>query len=155
MKALIQRVQQASVTVDDEVVGSIGRGLLVFLGVERGDDEQGTRRLAQRVLAYRVFPDEAGRMNLSVHDVGGDVLVVSQFTLAADTTSGNRPSFTPAAEPGTGLTLYECFAGEIRASLGRVQTGRFGADMQVALLNDGPVTFLLSIPPERGCTAGR
>lgn len=143
MKALLQRVRHASVDVDGERVGDIGRGLLVFLGVERGDDEAKCRRLAERVLAYRVFPDEAGKMNRSVADIDGDVLVVSQFTLAADTAGGNRPSFTPAAPPDLGRSLYEQFVAEVRAARGRVATGRFGADMQVGLLNDGPVTFLL------------
>jgi len=145
MKALLQRVRHAAVDVGGERVGEIGAGLLVFLGVERGDDEAKCRRLAQRVLAYRVFSDEAGKMNRSVTDVGGEVLVVSQFTLAADTGGGNRPSFTPAAPPETGQALYALFTREIAAGLGRVSTGRFGADMQVSLLNDGPVTFLLEI----------
>lgn len=145
MKALLQRVRHASVDVAGERVGEIGAGLLVFLGVERGDDEVKCRRLAQRVLAYRVFSDEAGKMNRSVTDVGGEVLVVSQFTLAADTGGGNRPSFTPAAPPETGRALYDVFVAEIAAAPGKVATGRFGADMQVSLLNDGPVTFLLEI----------
>lgn len=145
MKALIQRVRHASVDVDGERVGEIAAGLLVFLGVERGDDEAKCRRLAQRVLNYRVFADVAGKMNRSVVDVAGEVLVVSQFTLAADTGSGNRPSFTPAAPPEAGSALYELFAAEIALKIGRVATGRFGSDMQVSLLNDGPVTFLLEI----------
>lgn len=143
MKALLQRVSHASVEVDGETVGRIGRGLLVLLGVERDDDEACCRRLVERVLAYRVFPDAAGKMNLSVTDIDGEVLVVSQFTLAADTGGGNRPSFTPAAPPGPGRSLYEQFVAGIRAGRGQVQTGRFGADMQVSLVNDGPVTFLL------------
>lgn len=145
MKALIQRVRHASVDVAGERVGEIGVGLLVLLGVERGDDEAKCRRLAQRVLAYRVFADDAGKMNRSVTDIGGEVLVVSQFTLAADTGGGNRPSFTPAAPPDTGRVLYELFVAEVALKIGRAATGSFGADMQVSLLNDGPVTFLLEI----------
>lgn len=144
MKALIQRVRQASVTVDDQVVGRIERGLLVFLGVEKDDGEVQAARLAERVLSYRVFPDEAGKMNRSLCDVDGGLLVVSQFTLAADTDSGNRPSFTPAAAPDVARSLYEHFVVSARSRCARVETGRFAADMQVALVNDGPVTFLLS-----------
>lgn len=146
MKVLVQRVARAAVDVGAERVGEIRRGLLVFVGVERGDDEAKCIRLAERVLNYRVFADEAGRMNRSVCDIDGDVLVVSQFTLAADTGGGNRPSFTPAATPDIGRALYERFVAEVQSRRGRVQTGRFGADMQVSLVNDGPVTFLLSIP---------
>ncbi|MFZ5724469.1 MAG: D-aminoacyl-tRNA deacylase [Pseudomonadota bacterium] len=145
MKALLQRVREASVQVDGETVGRIGPGLLVFLGVERGDDDAKGRRLAERVLAYRVFADEAGKMNRSVTDIDGGVLVVSQFTLAADTTGGNRPSFTPAAPPDLGRSLYEQFVAAVRARRGHCETGRFGADMKVSLVNDGPVTFLLQI----------
>lgn len=145
MKALIQRVRSASVDVDGERVGEIGQGLLVLLGVERGDDVAKCTRLAERVLAYRVFADEAGRMNRSVADIDGGVLVVSQFTLVADTGGGNRPSFTPAAPPDLGRSLYDHFVAEVRARRGRVQVGRFGADMQVSLVNDGPVTFLLQV----------
>lgn len=145
MKALLQRVTHAEVTVAGESVGRIGRGLLVLLGVEKGDDEAKCRRLAERVLAYRVFPDGAGKMNLSVTDIDGELLVVSQFTLAADTGGGNRPSFTPAAAPDLGCSLYEQFVAVIRAQRGRCASGRFGADMQVSLVNDGPVTFLLQI----------
>lgn len=145
MKALIQRVSRASVAIDGVTVGAIDRGLLVLLGVEKGDDAAKAARLAERVLAYRVFPDPEGKMNRSVTDIDGGVLVVSQFTLAADTTGGNRPSFTPAAAPDPGCSLYEQFVGVVRARRGRVETGRFGADMQVELVNDGPVTFLLQI----------
>lgn len=145
MKALIQRVRSAAVDVGGERVGEIGQGLLVFLGVERGDDAAKCTRLAERVLSYRVFADEAGKMNRSVTDIDGDVLVVSQFTLAADTNGGNRPSFTPAAPPAEGRMHYEQFVAEVHARRGRCETGRFGADMQVSLVNDGPVTFLLSI----------
>lgn len=146
MKALLQRVRTASVTVAGERVGHIDEGLLVFLGVEQGDDEAIAVRLAERVLAWRIFADEAGKMNRSVSDVDGGVLVVSQFTLVADTRNGNRPSFTPAAAPEIGRLLYERFVAHILARRGRVETGRFGADMQVALVNDGPVTFLLQLP---------
>lgn len=145
MKALIQRVRHAAVDVAGERIGEVGPGLLVFLGVERGDDEARARRLAERVLAYRVFADDAGKMNRSVVDVGGGLLVVSQFTLAADTTGGNRPSFTPAAPPDLGRDLYERFVEDLRGRHGPVATGRFGADMQVSLVNDGPVTFLLQV----------
>lgn len=145
MKALIQRVRHASVEVGGERVGDIGPGLLVFLGVERGDDDAKCLRLAERVLAYRVFADDAGRMNRSVTDVDGGVLVVSQFTLAADTAGGNRPSFTPAAPTDQACALYEQFVSVIRSRRGQVATGRFGADMQVSLVNDGPVTFLLQV----------
>lgn len=145
MKALIQRVRSASVDVAGERIGEIGPGLLVLLGVERGDDAAKCERLAERVLAYRVFADDAGKMNRSVSDIDGGILVVSQFTLAADTTGGNRPSFTPAAPPDVGRLLYDQFVAEIRARRGRVETGSFGADMQVALVNDGPVTFLLEV----------
>lgn len=144
MKALIQRVRTASVTVDGEVVGGIDCGLVVFLGVEQGDGEAQASRLAERVLAYRVFPDEAGKMNRSVCDVGGGLLVVSQFTLAAETDSGNRPSFAPAAAPDVARSLYEHFVVSARTRCARVETGCFAADMLVSLVNDGPVTFLLS-----------
>ena len=144
MKALIQRVAHASVTVDCDVVGRIGVGLLVLLGVEAGDDEAIMRRLADKVLKYRVFPDEAGKMNRSVTDIGGGLLVVSQFTLAADTAKGLRPGFDTAMPPAQAEALYEGFVAHARQTAGvDVQTGRFGAKMAVALLNDGPVTFLL------------
>lgn len=147
MIALLQRVASARVQVDDHVVGEIGRGLLVFLAVERGDSGTQADRLIERVLNYRVFPDAAGRMNHSVLDAEGEVLLVSQFTLAADTTSGLRPSFTPAAEPAEARRLFDYALARARAFPLRVETGRFGADMQVALVNDGPVTFSLRIPP--------
>jgi D-tyrosyl-tRNA(Tyr) deacylase len=144
--ALLQRVSRAEVVVGGEVTGAIGRGLLVFLGIERGDAEAQAERLLDRVLGYRLFPDAEGRMNLDVRDSGGALLVVSQFTLAADTAKGRRPSFSTAADPGTGERLYEHFLAQARARSLEVASGRFGADMQVRLTNDGPVTFWLQVP---------
>ncbi len=144
MILLIQRVSEASVRVNGEVVGKIGAGLLAFVAVEPSDDDATARRLVERAVAYRVFDDGAGRMNLSLADTGGELLLVSQFTLAADTRKGLRPSFTAAAPPELGRHLFEQvikFAHE--ALPGRTATGRFGADMKVALVNDGPVTFWL------------
>jgi D-tyrosyl-tRNA(Tyr) deacylase len=130
--------------VDNEVVGKIGHGLLAFVAVEPGDDEATGRRLVERAIAYRVFADDEGRMNRSLAEVGGELLLVSQFTLAADTRKGLRPSFTSAAAPAEGRRLFEYVVDQARTVLpGRVATGRFGADMQVALVNDGPVTFWL------------
>lgn len=145
MKALIQRVSQASVEVDGATVGAIDRGLLVLLGVEKGDGVEQLERMTQKLLAYRVFPDEQGKMNCSLTDVGGAVLLVSQFTLAADTRKGLRPSFTPAAEPAFAQDLYQQMAERIRAVGVSLATGQFGADMKVSLVNDGPVTFLLDV----------
>jgi D-tyrosyl-tRNA(Tyr) deacylase len=142
--ALIQRVTGAQVVVAGEVVGAIDRGLLAFVAVEPGDTEARADRLLERVLGYRVFPDAEGRMNLSVVDVFGGLLLVSQFTLAADTRKGMRPSFSSAASPDEGRRLFEHLAAQARAWHPRVETGRFGADMQVALVNDGPVTFWLA-----------
>ena len=147
MIALIQRVSEAAVRVDGEVVGAIGGGLLALVCAERGDTPAQAERLLDKLLAYRVFADEAGKMNKSLKDVGGELLVVSQFTLAADTNSGTRPSFTPAADPATGRALYEHFVDRARSLHPVVATGRFGADMKVALVNDGPVTFWLRVPP--------
>ncbi|MFC1452202.1 D-aminoacyl-tRNA deacylase [Verrucomicrobiota bacterium] len=146
MKALIQRAQRASVTVDDRVVGRTGRGYVVLLGVREGDDEAAARYLAQRTLNLRVFSDENGKMNLSVQDVGGEILVISQFTLYADTRKGNRPSFTRAAPPAQAQGLYELYVEALRGALGppRVATGIFGAMMTVEIINDGPVTVELS-----------
>lgn len=143
MKALLQRVTEASVTVDGEKVGAIGPGLLVFLGVEPDDGDAEVDWLAGKVLALRIFPDADKPMNRSVTDVGGELLVVSQFTLAADTSRGNRPGFSSAAPPELAETVYEAFVAALQARGASVATGRFGADMQVALVNDGPVTFLL------------
>jgi D-tyrosyl-tRNA(Tyr) deacylase len=143
MLALIQRVRKASVEVAGETTGAIGQGLLVFLGVEREDGPTEAERLLRKVLAYRVFTDAEGKMNLSVQDVKGGVLVVSQFTLAADTTKGLRPSFSSAKPPAEAEQLYEFFLTEARKAHHDVACGRFGASMQVSLVNDGPVTFLL------------
>ncbi|HET9693594.1 MAG TPA: D-aminoacyl-tRNA deacylase [Steroidobacteraceae bacterium] len=147
MISLIQRVSEASVTVDGERVGWIGHGLLALVAVEPGDTEATARRLVDRMIAYRVFDDANGRMNRSVADVGGQLLMVSQFTLAADTRKGLRPSFSSAADPALGRELFERAVEYARATLpGKVAAGRFGAHMQVALVNDGPVTFWLQIP---------
>lgn len=143
MRALIQRVRKASVEVDGQVVASIGPGLLAFVAVQKGDDEARADVMVARLLAYRVFADERGRMNLDVRQAGGGVLAVSQFTLAADTTRGLRPSFTSAAEPELARRLFDRVVEGLRASHENVRSGVFGADMQVSLLNDGPVTFLL------------
>lgn len=143
MQALIQRVSEARVTVDGRVTGAIGPGLLVLLCAERGDDEAVADRLLAKLLKLRIFSDAAGKMNLSVQDVGGGLLIVSQFTLAADTAGGNRPSFTNAAPPELGRYLYEHFVAQARAAHPEVATGEFAADMQVALVNDGPVTIPL------------
>lgn len=145
MKCLLQRVTQASVTVENAIVGEIQRGLLVFVGVEHGDNAQSVARMAERLLRYRIFPDAAGKMNLNVQQAEGAVLLVSQFTLSADTTTGNRPSFSTAAPPEQAERLCEDLAAALAINDIRVETGRFGADMQVALVNDGPVTFLLSV----------
>lgn len=147
MIALIQRVRRADVTVGTEVVGAIGSGMLLLLGVEAGDTSAELRKLADKVLKYRLFSDEAGKMNLNVQQAGGQLLVVSQFTLAADTNSGLRPSFTPAARPEVAEPMYLQFVAYCRAQGLTVATGQFGADMQVSLVNDGPVTFWLQVPP--------
>lgn len=145
MIALIQRVKRASVTVDDEVIGKIDQGLLVLLGVEREDDAEKMAKLATKVMKYRVFSDDDGKMNLNVSQVGGKLLVVSQFTLAADTGRGLRPSFSCAATPEQAKQLYLDFVDFCRQQGIETQTGQFGADMQVELLNDGPVTFNLQV----------
>ncbi len=145
MIGLLQRVRTARVDVDGKTVATIGQGLLVFVGVERDDDESRAERLLERLLGYRVFPDAAGKMNLSVADVGGGVLLVPQFTLAADTNKGMRPSFTPAATPEQGRRLFEYLVNRARAQHAPVESGVFGTDMQVTLTNDGPVTFWLRV----------
>jgi D-tyrosyl-tRNA(Tyr) deacylase len=141
MLALLQRVKEARVEIAGEVVGSIQGGLLVLVCAERGDTEATGDKLLAKILKLRIFADEAGKMNKSVQDVGGGLLIVSQFTLAADTTGGNRPSFTNAAPPEDGRRLYEDFVSKARAVHPLVQTGQFAADMQVHLVNDGPVTI--------------
>ena len=148
MIGLLQRVSEAQVVVEEEIVGQIGVGLLVLIGVERGDGEAQAERLLERLLSYRVFPDVAGKMNRSLRDMGGGLLLVPQFTLAADTRKGMRPSFTPAAPPVEGERLFNVLTVLARRQHTRVATGRFGAHMQVSLINDGPVTFWLRIPPD-------
>lgn len=143
MKALIQRVRQASVTVDGRETGAIDHGLLAFIGVERGDDEVQAERLLHKLLHYRVFSDPEGRMNRNLQQAEGGLLLVSQFTLAADTRKGMRPGFSSAAPPAEGQRLFDHLVARARAAWPGVATGEFGADMRVALINDGPVTFLL------------
>ena len=143
MRLVIQRVSNASVTVGDKIVGRIGAGLCVFLGVGKADDESMTRRLAEKLKSLRIFEDEQGKMNRSVADIGGEILVVSQFTLYGDCTRGNRPSFSDAAPAAEAQQLYEIFVDQMRALGLRVATGRFHAKMAVSLANDGPVTFIL------------
>lgn len=145
MIALIQRVTHASVVVDEKTVGQIDAGLLVLLGVEKDDDEQKAKRLCEKVLGYRIFSDEQGKMNLNVQQAGGSLLVVSQFTLAADTKKGMRPSFSGGAEPEKADKLYQYFVEQSRQQGITTQTGQFAADMQVSLTNDGPVTFWLQV----------
>ena len=147
MLALIQRVAQARVTVAGRETGAIAAGLLVLLCAERGDTEHEADKLLAKLLRLRIFSDAAGKMNRSVQDVAGGLLVVSQFTLAADTSGGNRPSFTQAAPPDEGRRLYDHFVAAARAAHSQVATGEFGADMQVALVNDGPVTIPLRVVP--------
>lgn len=155
MIALLQRVAEAAVTVKNpdngqvETVGRIGRGTLALIGVQAGDSEKQASRLLERILAYRMFDDGAGRMNLNLLQSGGELLLVPQFTLAADTNSGHRPSFSTAAPPAEGLRLFNWLAAEAQQKLPQVQTGKFGADMQVSLVNSGPVTFWLQVDPVR------
>lgn len=145
MIALIQRVSEASVKVDGETVGKIQKGLLVLLGVEKEDNEAKAKRLAERVLGYRIFDDDAGKMNLNVQQAGGSVLVVSQFTLPADTKKGTRPGFSKGADPKEAERWYEYFSNCCRETGITTENGRFAADMKVALVNDGPVTFWLQV----------
>lgn len=145
MIALLQRVSSASVRVNAEIVGEIGPGLLVLLGVESEDNEEKANRLAQRVVNYRIFPDEQGKMNLNVQQTSGSVLVVSQFTLLADTRKGNRPSFSKAGDPELGQRLYQHFSAQIDSHGVPVATGQYAADMQVSLVNEGPTTFWLQV----------
>ena len=151
MIALIQRVCEAEVTIGDETVGAIGAGILALIGVERGDDERAAERLLERVLGYRIFPDAEGRMNLSLADTGGALLAVPQFTLAADTRKGARPSFSDAAAPVESERLFERFAARAGERIAAVARGRFGAHMRVRLINDGPVTFWLQAAPQNRC----
>jgi D-tyrosyl-tRNA(Tyr) deacylase len=147
MIGLLQRVSHAKVVVEGETVGAIDAGLMVLVCAERHDTEKEADALLTKLLGYRVFPDEAGKMNRSVTDTGGGLLLVPQFTLAADTRSGTRPSFTPAAAPADGQRLFDYFVRQARAKHGIVGTGQFGADMKVSLTNDGPVTFWLQVKP--------
>ena len=149
MIALLQRVTQASVIVEGVTVGAIGAGLLVLLCAERDDTETQANALLNKLLTYRVFPDDKGKMNRNIVDVAGGLLLVPQFTLAADTRSGTRPSFTPAATPEKGVALFNSFVGQARSRHPMVETGRFGAHMQVSLINDGPVTFWLQVKPQQ------
>ena len=147
MKAVLQRVTEARVTVEGALVGQIGPGLLVLLCAERGDTDAHAERMLAKILKLRIFGDDAGKMNRSLQDVQGGLLVVSQFTLAADTSSGNRPGFSSAAAPDEGRRLYDHFVELAQAAHPVVQTGRFATEMKVALVNDGPVTIPLHIPP--------
>lgn len=147
MRVVLQRVTEASVTVDDETVGAIGAGLVALVGIAEGDDASVVERAVAKTAALRIFRDDAGRFDRSVVDVGGNILVVSQFTLLADTRKGNRPSFTGAADPALAEPLVEQYADALRALGITIATGRFGADMQVSLVNDGPVTIVLDVAP--------
>ncbi|MBI0061557.1 D-tyrosyl-tRNA(Tyr) deacylase [Gilliamella sp. M0320] len=144
MIALIQRVKHASVSVNNQIIGEIDQGLLVLLGVEQGDNEQKAIRLSEKVLGYRIFSDNDGKMNLNVQQINGKLLVVSQFTLAADTQKGMRPSFTKGASPDMANELYQFFVKQCQQHI-ETQTGQFAADMQVSLINDGPATFWLQV----------
>ncbi len=143
MIGLIQRVTHASVVVNHETIGDINTGILLLLGVEKNDNEKSATRLLERVMTYRIFEDDTGRMNRSLNDIQGGLLIVPQFTLPANTNKGTRPSFTPAAEPKRGKVLFDFFLQQAKTSSLRIQSGQFGADMQVSLTNDGPVTFWL------------
>lgn len=143
MKVLVQRALNASVVVDGETIGAIDHGQLVLVGVEKGDSDVDVQRLADKLLKYRMFGDEEGKMNLNVQQVNGGVLLVSQFTLAAETKKGLRPGFSTAAIPAEGERLFNDFVNRVRSQYNKVETGRFGADMKVSFTNDGPVTFML------------
>lgn len=147
MIALVQRVSRAEVVVDSETVGAIGRGILALIGVQRGDNAASADRLLERLLTYRIFCDEQGKMNLSLRDIQGELLLVSQFTLAADTQKGTRAGFSTAAAPEDARRLFDYFLDRARTAHGSVAAGVFGAHMQVSLVNDGPVTFWLQTPP--------
>lgn len=143
MKVLIQRVSHASVMVEGESVGAIEKGILALIGIQKHDTDESLQAMANKLLRYRIFPDEQGKMNLSVSDIGGGILAISQFTLAADTQKGLRPSFSSAAAPDMAEKRYDQFVDRLKQGLDKVETGIFAADMKVSLLNDGPVTFLL------------
>ena len=145
MIALIQRVSEAKVVVDNESVGEIQQGILAFIGIEKNDEEAQVSRLVDKVLSYRIFADESDKMNLSVQDIKGSLLLVPQFTLAAETEKGNRPGFSSAATPAKAEELFNAFVKQIKNKYPHIQTGKFGADMKVSLLNDGPVTFWLQV----------
>ena len=147
MIGLLQRVSEAAVSIANTKIAEIDMGLLVLVGVERGDTQQNANRLAERLLNYRVFADPDGKMNLNVQQIRGGVLLVPQFTLAADTSQGNRPGFSHAADPATGAELFTALVAAARQMHSPVETGQFGADMAVSLINDGPVTFSLRVPP--------
>lgn len=152
MIALLQRVHHAHVSVEEQQVGTIEQGLLVFIGVERDDTQEHADKLLQRLLSYRVFSDDDDKMNLSLQDIQGGLLLVPQFTLAANTSKGLRPSFTPAASPNKGQQLFEYLCEQAKKQYPNVETGQFGANMQVTLTNDGPVTFWLQIPQKNKVT---
>jgi len=141
MKGLIQRVKSASVSVSEETVARIDTGILLLLGIEKSDDALDVEKLARKVFNYRIFPDADGKMNKSLTDINGELLVVSQFTLVADTAKGNRPGFSKGASPAHGAHIYEAFIEHVGSEYGECQSGVFGADMAVSLVNDGPVTF--------------
>jgi len=145
MIALIQRVTQADVSVNDIQIGVIKRGIMALIAIEKQDSKKSAQRLFERIVNYRIFPDADDRMNLNLHAIQGGLLLVPQFTLAADTNSGNRPSFTPAASPEKGEELFNYLVSYAKDNFPNIQTGQFGADMQVALINDGPVTFTLKV----------
>lgn len=145
MKVLIQRVKHASVEVSGETIGKINHGILALIGIEKNDSEETLQRMANKLLAYRIFSDQDGKMNLNVRDVAGGVLAVSQFTLAANTQKGLRPGFSEAAPPASAERLYQSFVKLLQSQHNNVEQGKFGADMQVSLLNDGPVTFMLEM----------
>lgn len=143
MRVVIQRVRKASISVDQKILGEIQIGLLVLLGIDKNDNEANADKLIQKILNYRIFVDNKGKMNLSVSDIKGGILLVSQFTLSADTNKGLRPSFSSAASPEKAKVLYQYFVQKIRQHYSIIETGIFGADMQISLINDGPVTFVL------------
>lgn len=149
MIGLLQRVRQAQVEVGNDCIARIGPGLLVLVGVQHDDNEMTAKRLLERLLGYRVFADADGKMNLNIEQTGGELLLVPQFTLAADTRSGMRPGFSTAADPETGQRLFTCLVERARRGSSRVTSGQFGADMQVSLVNDGPVTFWLEVNPRQ------